>query len=351
MSAASGIGISSDLSAKFAAAVDSSSTRFLKIIIDNETLVHDRSIAAQSSSLQADLVLLQDPAVLQDNDPAYILARLDNLTTDWLVIYYMPDTAKVRDKMLYASSRSSLLKSLGSTLFTESIFATSKLDLTPEAYAAHKRHQAAPLPLSSREKELFDLRAAESRGTYEGSRARASHVGAGVGLQWSDEVVNAVRELIIGSGSSIVITAIDPQTETLTLQDTTELEVGELGSKLPHSQPCFALFAWPVPRGSAKRQIVFIYSCPSSSPIKHRMLYSSGSASVFNAIKTLFGEVLVPQSELSSRKIETSDPTELNEAYLRSELGLDNAGEKPQTVVTEEKKPFARPRGPAKRRP
>src|ERR1700709_560398 len=74
-------------------------------------------------------------------------------------------------QMLYASTRGSLLKSLGSTLFTDSIFATSKADLTPEAYAAHRRHLDAPKPLSTREREMADIRAAEATGTYEGSSA------------------------------------------------------------------------------------------------------------------------------------------------------------------------------------
>lgn len=108
--------------------------------------------------------------------------------------------------MLYASTRFSLLKSLGSTLFTDSIFATSKTDLTADAYAAHVRHTAAPNPLSKREQELADLKASESQtATYEGSRARTSHIGAGVGLPWSEEVENAVTELGSSTESTIVV--------------------------------------------------------------------------------------------------------------------------------------------------
>jgi twinfilin-like protein len=108
--------------------------------------------------------------------------------------------------MLYASTRLPLLRSLGSTLFTDSIFASSKTDLTAESYASHLRHNAAPHPLSAREQEMADLRAAESEtATYEGSRGRASHIGAGVGLNWSEEVENSVRELGQGSGSAIVV--------------------------------------------------------------------------------------------------------------------------------------------------
>ncbi|TEB35923.1 hypothetical protein FA13DRAFT_1206175 [Coprinellus micaceus] len=70
-------------------------------------------------------------------------------------------------------------------------------DLTADAYRAHQRHQAAPKPLSSREQELSDLRVAENTAaTYEGSRARASHVGNPVGFQWADEAQHAVSQLV-----------------------------------------------------------------------------------------------------------------------------------------------------------
>jgi len=59
--------------------------------------VHDRSVSAEGTLLE-DLKLLQDPSLLEDNVPAYILARQDE-STDWLVIYYVPETAKIRDKV------------------------------------------------------------------------------------------------------------------------------------------------------------------------------------------------------------------------------------------------------------
>jgi twinfilin-like protein len=110
--------------------------------------------------------------------------------------------------MLYASTRGSLLKSLGSTLFTDSIFATSRSDLTPEAYAAHRKHLAAPQPLSAHEQELADIRAAERDGGgsgYDGSRTRQNHVGTGVGLSWSGEVEQAVAKLGESEGSEVIV--------------------------------------------------------------------------------------------------------------------------------------------------
>ena len=42
---------------------------------------------------------LQDVDVLQDDSPAYVLAKLDP-PSDWIAISYVPDSAKVRDKVM-----------------------------------------------------------------------------------------------------------------------------------------------------------------------------------------------------------------------------------------------------------
>ena len=100
--------------------------------------------------------------------------------------------------MIYASTRNSVTKSLGATNFVDTIFATSKEDLTPEGYAAHKRRLAAPKPMSAREKEMADIRAAEREAgsvPYNVNAARQSPFGAGVGLKWSSDTEAAVRNL------------------------------------------------------------------------------------------------------------------------------------------------------------
>jgi len=110
------------------------------------------------------------------------------------------------------------------------------------------------------------------------------------------------------------------------------------------------VLGWPLSNGSIQRQIVFIYSCPGSSPIKHRMMYSSGSAFVYRTASSLLGDAPDKQIQLLSRRIETSDPDELTASHLR-QFGLDLAGDTAsQPNIAEDKKPFARPRGPAKRR-
>ncbi|KAG6854596.1 hypothetical protein C0991_004198 [Blastosporella zonata] len=347
MSPTSGIAIAPPLVTEFA---NAHNTRFIKVSIQNELLVHDLTIPA-AASFHQDLALLPD--ALDDNVPAYILAKLAQ--SDWIAISYVPESAQVRDKMLYASSRASLLKALGSTLFTDSIFATSKADLTPEAYASHKRHSSAPKPLSAREQEMANVRAAESSGAYEGSRTRVNHIGTALGLHWSQDLEDAVSQLAQGEQAAIVIIEIERATETLLLKSNTDATIDSLPTLLPSAQPSYALFAWPHEHTTPpRREIVFIYACPSTSPIKDRMIYSSGVSSTYEAAKSLLLNAS-PTARIASRKIETSDPSELNEAHLRSELGLDSVSVDDRlggsiARDSEEKKAFARPRGPARKR-
>ncbi|KAJ7349164.1 hypothetical protein DFH08DRAFT_864589 [Mycena albidolilacea] len=349
MSATSGIGVSPDLSAKFSRAVDDKQTRFLKVSIQNESLVHDLSVPVRGS-LEEDLGQLDE--IIHEDIPAYLLTKLDD-STEWLVIYYVPDTAKVRDKMLYASSRASLLKSLGSTLFSDSIFATSKADLTAEAYAAHRRHVLAPKPLSASEQEMADVRAAERHAgglsVYQGSRARTTHVGKTIGMPWAADFEDAVKGLGEGDDSVLVVATIDMASETVVLHSTSPTAADDVGASLPQDGASYAFFAWK--HAPSRRDIVFVYSCPSSCPIKHRMVYASGFNAVFIAAQTLLAG---SPSPLHSRKIETSTPAEIDEAFLRSELDLSGGQGTPGSgsatpANDEEKKPFARPRGPKRR--
>lgn len=110
--------------------------------------------------------------------------------------------------MLYAATRNSVTRSLGSTHFTDSLFANSKADLTPEAYSKHKLHLAAPKPLSAREQEMADLAAAEKQSggsAYQGSSVRSNPLGTGVGLKWSEEVEEALRQLARENTSRLLV--------------------------------------------------------------------------------------------------------------------------------------------------
>jgi len=338
MSTSSGIVASAELAAAYATAIDSRGTRFMLIGIQNESLTLKGTIPSSGETLEDDLPLLQD--ALEDSVPAYVLARLNEEDVAWLFICYVPETSTVRNKMLYASTRSSLTKELGDQRFKDSLFATTKSDLTPEAYAAHLKHVSAPSPLSAREAEIASIRAAEGS-TYVSSKTRASHIHVAahrVETQWSVEMVEALQALGVGDPSfNLIVAGIDLATEGVELKDKATATIDELKSILPESDPSYAFYAWEHEvEGIARRDIIFIYACPSSSPVKSRMLYSAMVRSLIQMASDNYGVTVV-------KKVETSDPADLDLSWVKSELS-PNA-----TPVVVEEKAFARPKGPARR--
>ncbi|KAG8821937.1 Twinfilin-1 [Serendipita sp. 401] len=345
MSSVSGIAATPELVSAFADAIRNDDVRVFKISIVNETLVNDQTWP-KSGDLMHDFERIQ--TYVEDNVPAYLLVRLDTTpTSEWLAISYVPDTAKVRDKMLYASTQSALKKALGDSRFKDSIFATSKDDLTPDSYAAHLQHMAAPKPRSAREAEMENIRMAEREAgtnTYEGMRVKRSHVAGAMGLKWAQDAEDAVKSLkdADSSESSFVLLSVDPEVEELILAKTSKgVTPKEVASSIFTDAPSFTLYSWPhLNNGEETTSVVLIYTCPPTSLIKQKMVYS---AQVNMLVHTAKGWG-VP----IARRTEISDPQEINDEFLMQELG--HSPEASSTSASAGRTAFAKPRGPPRRK-
>lgn len=72
------------------------------------------------------------------------------------------------------------------------------------------------------------------------------------------------------------------------------------------------------------------------------MVYASGARSTHVAMKNILATSPFPINS-NFRRIETSDPNELNEDFLKVELGMVSQDEAPPAA-------FQRPKGPPRRR-
>lgn len=96
--------------------------------------------------------------------------------------------------MLFASTRLTLVRELGIERFRETIFATTKEELTKEGFEKHDKHQKLAAPLTEEEQTLGDVKrkeAEEGRGLGE----RRSHVSSGVSMPVSQEAIAALKAL------------------------------------------------------------------------------------------------------------------------------------------------------------
>eukprot|EP01113_Clastostelium_recurvatum_P035733 TRINITY_DN5012_c0_g1_i1.p1 TRINITY_DN5012_c0_g1~~TRINITY_DN5012_c0_g1_i1.p1 ORF type:complete len:353 (-),score=36.11 TRINITY_DN5012_c0_g1_i1:58-1095(-) len=333
MSHSSGISVSQALRERFGEALDSSKIRLIKAQIkDNEIDF--------VSNLPSEDLIAQDfdkiPSFLDPCDPCYILFRCDDVDANgvhlWMLMCYVPDKSKVRDKMTYASSRSNLRLQLGSNRFTDEVFGTVPGDFNEQGISAYKNMKSADVPLTWTEQQAIQDK---EGGVFVGGSGTA-HV-HGIAFPVDDAANTAVKGLLSGQ-HNLVQLAIDVKNERIVLHDAKQVTVPELCDLVPLDVPLFHLFSFEHQHDNQTlAPIIFVYSCPDgsgptkSAPVRLRMLYSSSKANVEGIITSMGGNVAL--------KLEINQGTELDENSLLLQLHPD----KP-----EEKKAFSKPKGPSK---
>ncbi|CAF4809051.1 unnamed protein product, partial [Rotaria sp. Silwood1] len=160
MSHQSGITASKSLREKFAEMKDGH-IRVVVVVIENEKLVYKEEHNAERTFNQ-DFDKMISPLV-QNDHAAYYFIRLDTISElnghNWLLITYIPDEAKTRERMLYASTVATVKREFGLTYITQEIRATSRDEMTIQSVHQHLHNQAAaaPPPRTMHEEEMFEI--------------------------------------------------------------------------------------------------------------------------------------------------------------------------------------------------
>lgn len=131
-----------------------------------------------------------------------LLRRHDNSPDGYIAVTYVPDKAPVRQKMLFAATRLTLVRELGTERFRETYFTTVKEELTAQGWRKHEKHTQMKAPLTEEEQTLQGIKEAEAEASR-GTGHRASHL-SGHTTRWiSEEGLRALKELSSG-GSNLV---------------------------------------------------------------------------------------------------------------------------------------------------
>lgn len=184
---------SQDLHAAFNTLVSSPSQRGLLATISSEQLLPGHTISSSSPSFFDDLALLAP--LLKENEAAYvILRRWPDASDGFVAITYVPDSAPVRQKMLFASTRLTLVRELGIERFRETIFATTKAELTAEGFRKHDQHTQLEAPLTEEEQALGAVKRAEAE-EGRGMGVKKSHLSDHFAMAVSEDALDALRQL------------------------------------------------------------------------------------------------------------------------------------------------------------
>ncbi len=126
----------------FYAAQESKSVRIINIKIRGEELVLENSLEKQSGAHDDFNYVL--PSTLSETEACFSLFNISTNCLEaqqWILVAWVPDGCRVRDKMLYSSSREDLKRSLGLGYFKTEYVANQFSDLTWEQYLQSQRNE------------------------------------------------------------------------------------------------------------------------------------------------------------------------------------------------------------------
>lgn len=183
---------SQELQAEFNSLLSSPSTFGLIVGIEKESLVPLTTLPSQGPSFLENLGSLQSH--LEPNVPLYILLRRYDDMPRLTAISYVPDTAHVRQKMLFASTRLTLVRELGSEHFRETIFVTTADELSESGFKKHDAHTELAAPLTEEERTLGEVKRAEQE-AGSGTGTREIHLSKSFAMPVAEDAVAALKDL------------------------------------------------------------------------------------------------------------------------------------------------------------
>lgn len=204
---------SKELVSQFNTLLSSDSYFGLLINISNETLNPLELLSSTSSDFASNLSSLTPH--LDPKQPLYILLRRYPTSPRLVAVTYIPDTAHVRLKTLFASTRLTLTRELGSEHFRETIFATTAAELTPEGFRKHDAHTKLEAPLTEEEQSLGAVKRAEMEAGL-GSGKKEIHLSKHFAMPVKQDALDAISELNNG-GRTVVMLVSRIMTQKRTL--------------------------------------------------------------------------------------------------------------------------------------
>lgn len=196
---------SQELQTQFTTLLTSPSTFALLATIEKEQLVPLALLERTSptSTFATDLTTQLAPH-LQPKTPLYILLRRHAAAPHLTAVTYVPDAAPVRSKMLFASSRLTLVRDLGSEHVRDTIFATTAEELTPRGFEKHEKHEGVAAPLTEEERLLGEVKRAEAE-AGQGTGSREIHLSKTFAMPVGEGVLERLRELGAGQGTLVML--------------------------------------------------------------------------------------------------------------------------------------------------
>lgn len=306
---------------------------------DATQLVEDESFAQPSaSSTPAVLESLHDHFSASFPEPGYaVFAKSDGLLSDIVFLSFIPDLAPIKKKLLFASTKNTLLQQFGSKIAKHYTLALTELEeLTHEAFLSATLAAEDKSLWTEKERDLDKLNALETLTLSQSTQLPSMHKDTSLFFQIDSSLAAVLKGDLT---HKLVVMNIDTNSEVLVLTaDVGDVQVLNLVESAQravdgsHAEPTplYALF------GYAPQKAAFIYLCPSGCKVKARMVYAANKQGLILHLKNDFFT-----SGQLQQVLEVGDLDELDTSRLEEQ--------KVQAPSASSSLKFSKPRGPRRR--
>lgn len=290
-------------------------------------------------------------------NPAYLIISLkgeSDSSNGFTFISFIPDLAPIRLKMLYASTKNTLLNELGTNHFHKSrVFAFTDIDEISSESLSNSEPEA---PLSKDEKlleqvnSLQGLTLAETTGSYQSpsykKKLASMHdnsVSLGASLTFNVDLLleDTLKEIADeNSIDSLVVIEINKDEEKFCLvgvkKDIAREQLVSTFQQFIESSdvhPYFGIYIY------ASLKAAYIYCCPSGSKVRDRMIYASNKQGLSIQIAKTFGSKIAIKHVMEVGDLEELELSELN----------DNITSSNENLGLKSDRKFNKPKGPRRR--
>ena len=186
---------------------------------------------------------------------------------EWMLISFIPDECRVRDKMLYAGSKEDLKKALGSSYFRSDYSTSSKDELTWAMFTKSSDKTVSNDILSDRER-LIDLERTLIHAESNDLKSTAMGV---LPFNMTTDTDQAFKDFNSGAKNFIELTV---RSEVITLISSNIVKSGDkLQSLVSATEPTFYMIHLDNKR-------LFVFSCPENAQVRLKMTMAASRASV-----------------------------------------------------------------------
>ncbi|OBA23839.1 actin depolymerizing protein [Metschnikowia bicuspidata var. bicuspidata NRRL YB-4993] len=313
---------------------------------DSTQLVVDESFESPSNT-QINCVLdaLKDHFSAEFPEPKFAIIS-PNASHEGYFVSFIPDLAPIRQKMLFASTKNTLLQQLGTKFSKKNTVEFSELrELDHEEFGRAVLEPDQSSTLTAKERDLQTLDSLQNLTLSHSSASAYKRELPSMDTQKETSLFFKIEldlDCLLRSDlySKLVVMNIDTDAETLSLSaEVSGVTVNNLVDAISlsvaeglQSSPAYVLY------GYEQGKLAFIYACPSGCKVKSRIMYAANKQGLLSHLKNDY----LPDQEI----VETMEVGDFDEIDT---LALEKKDVTDTPVTGDSRMKFSKPRGPRRR--